>query len=90
MHDLVIRGGNLVDGTGAPAVRADVAVEGDRIAAIGPGLSGEAARMASRLRPRVPGTASNFSARAMADSDTPQSWARSCTDQRRKARAARI
>ena len=34
-HDLVIRGGAVVDGTGAEAVSADVAVEGDRIAAIG-------------------------------------------------------
>ena len=34
-HDLVIRGGAVVDGTGAEAVTADVAVEGDRIAAVG-------------------------------------------------------
>jgi N-acyl-D-amino-acid deacylase len=40
MADLVIRGGSVVDGTGAPARQADVAIEGDRIAAIGPGLSG--------------------------------------------------
>jgi N-acyl-D-aspartate/D-glutamate deacylase len=40
MADLVIRGGSVVDGTGAPAQRADVAIEGGRIAAIGPNLSG--------------------------------------------------
>ena len=34
-HDLVIRGGAVVDGTGAEPVGADVAVDGDRIAAIG-------------------------------------------------------
>ncbi len=34
-HALVIRGGNVVDGTGAEAVTADVAVDGDRIAAVG-------------------------------------------------------
>ncbi len=34
-HDLVIRGGAVVDGTGAEPVTADVAVEGDSIAAIG-------------------------------------------------------
>ena len=33
--DLVLRGGSLVDGSGAPARTADVAVRGDRIAAIG-------------------------------------------------------
>lgn len=33
--DLVVRGGAVVDGTGAPARRADVGVRGDRIAAVG-------------------------------------------------------
>jgi len=35
MYDLVIRGADLIDGTGAPARRADLAVSGDRIAEIG-------------------------------------------------------
>jgi N-acyl-D-amino-acid deacylase len=35
MYDLVIRGGMVVDGTGAAARRADVAVDGDRIVAVG-------------------------------------------------------
>src|SRR6185369_16157969 len=34
-HDLVIRGGNVIDGSGDPAFRADVAIEGGRIVAIG-------------------------------------------------------
>jgi N-acyl-D-amino-acid deacylase len=34
-HDLVIRSGNLVDGTGAPPRVADVAVDGDRVVAVG-------------------------------------------------------
>ena len=34
-YDLIIRGGSVVDGSGKPAARADVAVNGDRIAAIG-------------------------------------------------------
>ena len=33
--DLIIRGGTGVDGTGAPPITADVAVEGDRIAEVG-------------------------------------------------------
>lgn len=33
--DLIVRGGTLVDGTGAPPRRADVAVRGGRIAAVG-------------------------------------------------------
>lgn len=35
MHDLVIRGGLVVDGSGGPARRADVAVADDRITAVG-------------------------------------------------------
>ncbi len=33
--DLVIRGGEILDGTGAPAFRADLGIKGDAIAAIG-------------------------------------------------------
>jgi N-acyl-D-amino-acid deacylase len=33
-HDLVIRGGNVIDGTGAPAIEMDVAVSGGRIATV--------------------------------------------------------
>jgi N-acyl-D-amino-acid deacylase len=40
-HDLVIRGGTVIDGTGAPGRRADVAVDGDRVAEIGEGLWGQ-------------------------------------------------
>ena len=35
MHELVIRGGTVVDGTGAPARTADVAVDDGRITAVG-------------------------------------------------------
>ena len=33
--DVVIRGGNVVDGTGAAPRKADVAIAGDRIVAVG-------------------------------------------------------
>ncbi|HSL59568.1 MAG TPA: amidohydrolase family protein [Acidimicrobiales bacterium] len=35
MHDLVIRAGRVIDGSGAPGSVADVAVDGDRIVAVG-------------------------------------------------------
>jgi N-acyl-D-amino-acid deacylase len=35
MHDIVIRHGDVVDGTGAGPVRADVAIDGDKITAVG-------------------------------------------------------
>ncbi len=35
MADLVIRNGSVIDGTGAPARRADVAIDGDRIVEVG-------------------------------------------------------
>ena len=40
MHDLVIRNGNVVDGTGVPGRVADIAVDGDRITLVG-GVVGE-------------------------------------------------
>jgi len=36
LYDLVVRGGTLVDGTGAPPHIADVAIAGDRIVHVGP------------------------------------------------------
>jgi len=39
MHDLVIRGGTVVDGTGAAATQADVAIDGERITTVGAGAA---------------------------------------------------
>ena len=41
---LLIRNGTVVDWSGAPGYAADVAVEGDLIVAIGPGLRSETQR----------------------------------------------
>ena len=43
MYDIIIRGGTVVDGTGSKGYAADIAVNGEKIAAIGD-LSGETAR----------------------------------------------
>jgi N-acyl-D-aspartate/D-glutamate deacylase len=34
-HDLVIRGGTIIDGTGSPGISGDVAIDGDRLAQVG-------------------------------------------------------
>ena len=44
MHDLIVRGGTLIDGTGGPARTADVAIANGRIVAIGDRL-GDARRV---------------------------------------------
>ena len=44
MHDLIVRGGTVVDGTGEPAVAADVAVDGGRITQVGR-VDGDAAEV---------------------------------------------
>ena len=44
-YDLIVRGGEVLDGTGQPARRADVGVTGDRITAIGDLASAQAARV---------------------------------------------
>jgi len=44
-YDLLIRGGRIVDGTGSPWYRGNVAVAGDTIVAVGPMVDGPAARV---------------------------------------------
>ncbi|MGH9364385.1 MAG: N-acyl-D-amino-acid deacylase family protein [Thermoanaerobaculia bacterium] len=43
-HDLILRGGRIVDGSGNPWYRADVAIQGDRIAAIAVRIDASASR----------------------------------------------
>ena len=42
MIDLLVRGGLLVDGTGAPPRAADIAVDDDRVVAVAPEITDEA------------------------------------------------
>ena len=44
-YDLVIRNGRIIDGTGSPWYRAEVAVRGDTIALIAPSIPGPASRV---------------------------------------------
>ena len=50
--DLVIEGGEVVDGTGAPRLRADIGIQGDKIVAIGD-LAHEATRQRINAKGRV-------------------------------------
>ncbi len=55
MHDLVIKGGRVVDGTGAPAYVADVAVKDGRIAAVGHDLGEAKATLDAKGQVVAPG-----------------------------------
>ncbi len=44
MHEMIIKGGTIVDGTGAPAMRGDVAIDRGRITEVG-SVGGNAARV---------------------------------------------
>src|SRR5258708_39163319 len=51
-YDLVLAGGRVVDGTGAPWFRADVGISGDKVAAVGD-LSGATAGRRIDVRDRM-------------------------------------
>jgi N-acyl-D-amino-acid deacylase len=72
-HSLVLEGGTLVDGSGAPPVRADVALEGARIAAVGMGLAGSRRFDCSGMvvAPGFIDTHSHSDLKVLADPDLP-------------------
>ncbi len=55
MHDLILRGGTLVDGTGAAPIEADVAVSDGKIAAVGHDLGAARREVDARNRWVTPG-----------------------------------
>ncbi len=64
-YDVVIRGGRVVDGTGSPWFRADVAIKGDTIVAIAPRIDGAGGPRDRCHRPRgQPGLHRHSHARA--------------------------
>ncbi len=76
---LLLRGADLVDGTGAPRRRADVLVEGDRITEVGDALVAAGARVIDLgglvLAPGFIDIHTHFDAQLFWDPDfTPSCW----------------
>lgn len=76
--DLLIRGGSVIDGTGAPMREADVGIRDGRIAAVGPALGRGAEEIDARGLLVTPGFVdvhTHYDAQAMWDSRLqPSSW----------------
>ncbi len=78
MHDLVIRGGTVVDGSGGEPFVADVAVDGDRIVAVGADLGPAREEVDARGRIVTPGFVdvhTHYDGQATWDREmAPSSW----------------
>ncbi len=78
MHDLVIRGGSIVDGTGAPPVNGDVAVTDGKISAVGADVGTGSREIEADGRLVLPGWVdihTHYDGQATWDPElTPSSW----------------
>ena len=78
MHELVVRGATVVDGTGAPAFTGDVAFDGARIAAVGAVEERGRSEIDARGLYVVPGWVdihTHYDGQALWDPEmTPSSW----------------
>ena len=78
MHDLVIRGGTVVDGSGMEGYVADIAIDGDRISAIGPDLPPGKQELDARGKVVAPGFVdihTHYDGQATWDPEmAPSSW----------------
>lgn len=78
MHDLVIRGGTIVDGSGSPAFVGDIAIDGARIAAVGTVLARGAREIDARGLTVTPGFVdihTHYDGQATWDAEmAPSSW----------------
>jgi N-acyl-D-aspartate/D-glutamate deacylase len=78
VHDIVIRGGTILDGSGRPGVTGDVAIDGDKIAAVGGRLGPARRDIAAEGRLVTPGWVdvhTHYDGQATWDSMlAPSSW----------------
>jgi N-acyl-D-aspartate/D-glutamate deacylase len=83
MGDVLVRGGDVVDGTGAPAVRADVRVRDGRVAEVGPDLAPDGERVldasGAYVTPGLIESHTHFDAAVWWDPDCDPMPAHGCT-----------